>query len=610
MISRFFFIMALFPVFANAQQQGSDSLAYEKAKTVIESFIRSTVGIKNGRVDLREYNQFKELFDVKGVAEDDYNVFFQYNSNSSPGTYVIGKNPKPFDLYAHDIALQIVQIEIDSIGTMQPVATDLKNHLTYSIYRRVSFAKPRKYVLQEDYIDKLLQGRNILFDNNNDSITALNKLKERIRDTATYFFTSSSTLTITLVDNGDHSFKIKSVSSQNERIVCHNDTDRDAVLQRDELLDNWAGDFTSNGRPDYDLDGIPDAVKGVPLKLADRCKCTYGTLANRGCPKDYFLNRRAIEGFVGVQMNVAGINLSELNQLGYVDASGNSATDVLQSSKGNLKNPGLRPGIYAGGNYTYYAGRVQRDIGLSVGVNFTAFFADYRLTEPVMYTFKSNDSEHDYRRRVTLDSLNESIRYNIFNFPVMFSWRFYIGKEDKEGKEQRKSLLNFKAGPSLMVFSTTSEYDAYISFEGLYQADENGIIYKDPFDDADSYNIYFTAESLRSRNPFRSAEDVFRQLRNNNANYDFADSKNFRGKQKNESRITVGFNLDFNFQRNISDEMSFKAGLQAVYAPIPEAKEKYIPINKTTDPYNSIYNSSAKTSYMAFGLQAGLVYNF
>jgi len=625
----FIILIAFFPAFAFAQQQDAspDSIIYKRAKLVVDSFVRSTLGIKNGVVDLITYNQFKNWFDVNATVQDDFNAVYNYDTLGKRGNYMIKKDWKPFDRYAHDVALQVKNLVIDPDFEIKEIDVTNPNNMTYSVFRKVTIEKDRKYVLQRDFASQVFNSRNIIYrDSAKEKQPAFNKFRSKTMEPATYTFTSSAKLTITLKMGDDNSFKITGINTEEVTIRCDNDLDDDAILNHEDSLNltDHPGDFTAFGRPDYDFDGIPEAIKvknaknskgsrdtrQINVEKPDRCPSTYGKEGNQGCPMNYFLTRRAIEGFVGLQFNSAGINLTELNQLGYVDSDGNNATDVLQSRKGSLKNPGLRAGIYAGGNYTYYAGRVERDIGISIGVNYTAFFADYVLDEPVMYTFKSNDSVNDYRRRVTIDSLNETIRYNIFNFPVMFSYRFYLGKEDIKGKKQRKSVMNIKAGPSFMVFNTTSEYDAFISFEGLYQTNENGVIYKDLFDEGDSYNVYLTAEELQARNPNRTAEDVFRELRNNNENYDFADSKNFRGKQKNESLLTVGFNLDFNYQYRISNEWSFKAGLQAVYAPLPERKEKYIPINKTTDSYNSIFNSSAKSTYTAFGLNAGLVYNF
>lgn len=616
---KFWFVtlMVIFPflAFSQKREENHDQQIYKRAREVVDSFIHSRLGIEKGTVNLSVYNQFKNWFDLNATVEDDYNAVYNFDTKTGLGKYIIKGDAKPFDRYAHDIALQVKRIVIDSAGKIEAVDTLGVKRMVYSVYRKVSVWKDRKYVLPVSMEDSILKNRrDIDFVDNRDF--AIKALHDKIIDTATYLFTTSATLTIALASNDAGIVRITSIQSKynKDSVKCINDLDSDAILGMNDSLPDVPGDFTSDGRPDYDLDGMPDKTETNPPTgiVIDECKKIFGVEKNKGCPQDYFITKYSIDAFVGIQMNFAAINLPELNQLGYVDGSGNNATDILQSKKGSVQNPGLRAGIYTGGNFTFYLGDKKKKNGISLGITYTKFFADYQLTEPVIYTFKSNDNNNDYRRRVTIDSLSESIRYNVFNFPVMFSHRFKynLGKLGLVNSEMGNVEFNFQFGPSLMVLNAESEYDASISFEGLYQTDENGIIYKDPFDDGDTYNVYFTAEELQARNPNRTAEDIFRELRNNNVNYDFADSKNFRGKQKNDSRITFGLNLVFNGQYHISDNWSFKAGLQAVYAPLPERNEKYIPIDKTTDPYNSIYNSSAKSSYSAFGLNAGLVYNF
>ena len=621
MMYRYLLLLAMFPAFANAQQP-LDSKVYAMARSKVDSFVRSDLGIGRGGVDLRVYNQFKNLFDVNALAEDDFNAVYLYNTAKDTGTYYVAKKAKPFDIYAHNVALQVGSISIDSVGIIQSLDTVHDGYLKYSVFRKVTVTKERKYVLPVGLADSLMKSRNeIKFDEPGDSLLAIQYLKASIGKPATYQFTANSILTITLVVNTDQSVRIRQIETENKSIYCTNDGDNDAVINdnREDILPESHGDFTSGGRPDYDFDGIPDEpekdkkdkkIENV-IKNPDRCKDCYGKEANLGCPMDYFLTKSSLDGYAGLQMNSAKINLPELNQLGYADNAGNNAMDINQSKKGSLKNPGLRPGIHAAGNFSYYFGKNAKKSGLSIGAAFSAFIADYQLSDSVMmYTFKANDGEHDYRRRVTIDSLNESIRYSIFNFPVMFSFRTYFGRVDPDSPVQRKSVINIKAGPSLMIFNTTSEYDAYISMEGLYQTGNNGIIYEDNFDPNSDRNVFFTADKIFAQNPTRTAEDVFRELREANANYDFTDSKNYRGKQKNDSRLTVGINLDINLQHQITTEWAFRLGLQAVYAPLPERKDKYIPINKTTDPYNSIYNSGGKSAYAAFGLNVGLAYNF
>jgi hypothetical protein len=69
----------------------------------------------------------------------------------------------------------------------------------------------------------------------------------------------------------------------------------------------------------------------------------------------------------------------------------------------------------------------------------------------------------------------------------------------------------------------------------------------------------------------------------------------------------VAANFSFGLQREISQGLAVKVGFHMMYAPLFERTEKYIPVNKTSDTYNSLYKSSAKSSYSAFGVNVGVV---
>lgn len=304
-------------------------------------------------------------------------------------------------------------------------------------------------------------------------------------------------------------------------------------------------------------------------------------------------------------MNLVKINLPELNQLGYIDQSGKDAMDVLQSKKGILKNPGRIVGIYAGGNFTYYFGHGRKQTGISVGLTYSEFTAEYELMDPMLYTFKSSDGSNSYRRQITINSLKEGIRYSVFNVPVMFNYRLHLDTKNN-------SVVKFKAGPSLMVFTNLSTYDASIGFGGLYQIDtlqKNSIAYYDYFDRSSKYNVLFTSSNIDSTSPNPGADNVFQQLALASKSYDFANNKNYHG-QQNLKRLAVALNLDVDVQHEISNGLTIKAGAHFVCAPLQVRKQKYKPVDKTTDEYQSIYNSTAKTSYSALGVNVGVVYNF
>ena len=597
----------LFPAFAVAQTKDSPERVL---KDLVDSW---TLGVDStsDAVNIRVYNKFKNLFVLNATLEDDFNAVYHYGSKS----YKINITgfPKPFDVYAHNIALQVSKLRIDTVST-EINATDPQN-IFITIKRTVYAEKKRQYVIgnPKAYVDAVADNRTIIFekqdkDQGKEKEKMKREFENKLKDSkdSIYIFSGSSSLLINIIyDRSDSTFKIEKIKNIGEPdIRCKNDADMDAVLDQEEeetlIIKQKPGDFTAKGNPDYDLDGVPD--------VTDKCPKTYGNINNKGCPLDYFITNNKFDGFIGLQLNSAKINLPELNNLGYVDESGNDAMDVLQSQKGVLKNPGLVAGVFAGGNFTHYFGKNRKQTGISIGFTYAGFTADYQLTVPVVYTYKSSDGVNDYRRQVTIDSLKEEIKYNIFNFPVMFNYRWHFGKRDATGK--RKWVTNAKAGPSLMLFSATSNYNANISFGGLYETDNNGITYSDLFDTAAISNVYITADRIITRNPDRPADEVFKELHDADAGYDFADSKNFRDTKKNASRITVAINLAFDMQRQISDAWAFKFGAHVVYAPLPAQKEKYKPVDKTTDPYQSIYNSNAKSSYSAFGINLGFVYNF
>jgi hypothetical protein len=298
--------------------------------------------------------------------------------------------------------------------------------------------------------------------------------------------------------------------------------------------------------------------------------------------------------------------LPELNNLGYRDESGNDAMDVLQSKKGNLKANRWVPGIYAGGNFTYFFGKKKKS-GVSIGVNFSSLSAEYLLTSPVVYTYKSFDGNDHYRRQITISKLDEQINTSIYNIPLMYNYRAYFNAK-------RELVVSFKIGPSLMVFNGRSNYNATIDVGGIYQVDTLGkdkITYYDHFDAGSTYNVYVNSTGINNQNTNPGAIAVFSQLPKS---VDFVSNKNYVGRQ-NLVRTTVGFNLALQGQYPITlanskgSFLSMKFAGHFVYAPFFDRKNNYKPIERTTDDYNSIYTSSARSQYMAYGVTVGFVYN-
>src|ERR1022692_5095881 len=133
------YIIVLFVIFlpglaAAQKNQNLDSLARIKLYELVDSW---TLGIQsNTDVDIKVYNKFKELFDSNATVADGLSVFYQYNALKKAGSYVLDAHPKAFDIYAHDVALQIKNITIDSVVLLDSSMTDQGN-LSFTIRRRV-----------------------------------------------------------------------------------------------------------------------------------------------------------------------------------------------------------------------------------------------------------------------------------------------------------------------------------------------------------------------------------------------------------------------------------------------------------------------------------------
>ncbi len=618
-------VFICFPCLAFSQAN-TDSAA----RTVINEVMQSTLGIQNGNaVDIRAYNRFKEHFDIKAKIINNFNVVFGFNTDSGRGGYRVTDPHKYFDAFAHELALKIYHLTIKkNVAIAGPVISE-NDRLTYECTREVTFKKYRKYVMADagQYIDSLINSRKDSIDFGKDARWTENTgvvkqfILEKLEATKDllYEFSMTETLRITVEKN---SLKILSIENKEgfPVIITLNDGDKDGITDDEDEDDYRPGEFTAKGRRDRDLDGQPDLIN---KKRVDYCPLTFGTADNHGCPDHYFLAKNVMDGFVGVQLNDAAIQLPELNNLGYADANGNSLTDVLQSEKGALKNPKLKPGTYAGANFTRYFGK-SKQTGISAGVTYSGFRADYQLTAPMVYTFKSFDGNFDYRRQVVIKNLDEEITYRVLNIPVMFNFRMRNVRKTRYevslkttdtngevwGSGKSTFDINLKAGPSLMLFNNTSAYNAVISFGGLYQTDGNGVVYNDFFDDSDSYNLFLTEEGINGQNPVPGAEDVFRRLRENASGYDFASNKNYRGVQQDLTRAAIAINAGFDAHYQVIEKLGLKASAHFVYAPAVASKEKYKPIDKTPDTFQSIYYSNAPGSYLAFGISLGFVYHF
>ena len=583
------FFIILFPACATAQTSSRlDSLIQSRLNELKESW---TLGIDTSSdvVDIKVYNKFKSLFDLNASIDDDLNAYFQYDAKLP--SYKIDKKLKPFDEYAHDVALQIKNLVIDSTIEVTSDTKDL-NKITFTLRRSLRFEKPRRYVLPTHYTSDVISSRRIEFQDKKDSVKMLENLEAKSNQNpdVVYRFALTELLQVSMAVKND-TVLITGMRSTINDFNCTNDTDLDAVINEEDSLKTTRGDFTANGKPDFDLDGIADAF--------DKCKNTYGYLSNHGCPPSYFYTKRELNVILGLQQHLVTIEMPELNQLGYVDQSGVNLVDVLQSKQGKLNTPRRLISAYSGGSYSFYFGKKKKQVGISLGITFSRFSGDYTLLDSIVYTYKAFDSMNYYRRQIKSKNLNESVASNIYNFPVLFNFRLHADRKNV-------TVINIRTGPSIMLFTNVSNYNAKVDFGGIYQVEGGQIVYRDILNSSLTSNLYLTSDIIKSRSGGNDPNIVFSQMAKS---YDFKSNESYVNKQS-FTRIALAYNLDFSVQHKVSETFIMKAGAHILYAPSFKANKNYKPVDKTTDTYQSIFNSNAKANYHAMGLNIGFVYNF
>lgn len=555
----------------------------------------------NNSSDIRDFNHYKELFDLNATVDDEFNIFFRPDSVKRTKPYQLDSIAKSFDEYASKIRLNVAHLTIDTFYITKS-NLDNVNDLSYEVKRSVIAYKTRKYVIDNGgaYFDTLLASRKkIEFPKKDNRDSMLNEIRKEVinyinatADTI-YQFKSTATLRISLISIGDTVLKIKKIERLKDgfEFRCLNDADSDGVVDGEDKS-NKPGDLISQGYPDYDLDKTIDSL--------DANDYLYGDLSNSGVPKNYFKYNFSVDGFIGIQINSSQMNLPEPVNTGY------NEVDALQSEKGEVSKSKLIPSLNIGGNFRWFFGSGSKRSGISAGFTYTKFTASYEIASPVIYTYKAWDGNYNYRRRITIEAgSKEKITSAVLNVPVLFNYRWMFGK---------KNDWNFliSAGPSLLMFNGTSDYFVSLSAEGIYQTALNGsdyaITYEDFLNEGANTNVYITGTAINNQNPSPGAATVFELLNDNG--YDFKNNIIKSGTQKKLNRTTFAINANADLHYFITKRFAFKGGFSMVYAPLNESSGSYKTIENTYDNYNSLFNAKAKTNYISFGLHAGFINEF
>lgn len=600
-----YFALFIFLMPAWVAAQGSkDTLVIND---LVESWTLGLTESGDDAADIRVFNKYKSLFSTDAIIEDDINGSF------TPAVY---KDQEPYktspatvEVYAHGIALQFknLKITVNSPITYNYDSLSTDSVINVSIARTIYGEKYRQYVIKN--IDSLV-AHIVQYKTEQDDIEEVDaeKVSEAIRnliydrENRTYNFQASNTLTVRIAIK-NNTAKITGIrinpSTKVEKAGCLNDRDSDGVIDEEDECPADMGDFTAAGCLDSDLDGIADTE--------DKCDFIYGVAGNSGCPPDYFLSNVNVTAWIGAHVNDAGLNMPSLDQLGY------NEPDFLQSSEGKLESPGLIFSPVIGADIAWYFGKKKKRAGIALGISYTGFSADYVVSEDAVYTYKANDGQDDYRRRVTLqDGSTETIDYKIINVPLLFRYRDMFGKKNTE-KESYKWSWEFSIGPSYIAFNNTAKYNATIDIEGIYQVDtitQDAVTYYDYYNESSTWNILLTADAINQQDSVPGANAVFDLF--NSSGYDFATGKNYSGEDGNADRSGFALNVMFDVAYKLDDKgkLALKFGAAGCIAPLSDQSSGYQLVDTSTDPYNPLYNSKAKSLYYSFGIHGGLVFNF
>ena len=600
-------MILLFPALAFGQVNTTHIDKSEAEEKIFELVATWSLGLNNegeAPADIRSYNKFVSLFDSNATIINDINAIYFPASSNDPHPYKTNSSPVSVESYAHNVVLQFKNLNVDTLYIRYNLDSINNDVVNVTLRKTVSGEKRRQYVfddttaLANNLIKYKTEKYGVEKIDTSGVIAAINKLIAN--GNQAYLFTTSDSVEIRLVKK-DNTVKISSIRilSIIDTLSCNNDSDNDGVLENEDCDKGKQGDITALGCIDNDLDGVRDGV--------DKCPYIFGDSKNEGCPLTYFTTRFELSGVLSLQWNSADMSMPELDKLGY------ESIDPSLSARGSLQGKSIIQSYPFSIGLTYFFSRNKR-MGIYLGADIASYKATYTVNDPAVYTFRSNDgSPDDYRRRITLHAgSSETINHSVLNFPLLFTYRYRPGKLTKRDQTIPNWFIEFSAGPSLIMLANTSDYNSNIDFEGLYQVDtldQHAFTYYDTFDPGSTWNVWLTADKINAQSESPGATTVFALL--DSAGYDFAVDKNYNGKENSStSSFALNAKLDMCYKFNDRDRFALKFGVSATIATLPNHSNGYTLIDKTTDPYNSIYNSQPGTIYLSYGLHLGFIWQW
>ncbi len=466
--------------------------------------------------------------------------------------------------------------------------------------------KTRQYELKnksrntyiEDLVDNFPKGLIIINKNININYNDFDKgevtvaLERSIQGTNSDKFTlkNEDTLLITVGILPDKSVKIINISKIGSHIICMNDEDIDGVIDELDECSKEPGLISLNGCPDNDLDGIPNK--------RDQCPNESGPESNGGCPPSTFSYQLVFSGGVGYMFNR---NILE-SAIATKDLSGYESVDGVNSKLGTIVNPDSKAALQLFANVAYYFGKNKsnKTTGISLGVSYLNYSANYGLGNLKVFYKGTDSQQQNFHQIVTSNNFVENINFNIINFPLMLRYKKKVGFLAAE----------IAFGPSLLFVNSSSEKKSgSFNFEAIYENSPNGShSYSEVYVQSPTDWLITEAyiKTLVANNNSPDAKKELADLNNLGYNVGLVSENNKSGTIQNKVGLSLNITADIFY--HITPKSAIKFGGSFIYSKINHTNNNYSIVNKFGETsYNSIYNSGIKSTYIAYGFNAGII---
>jgi hypothetical protein len=249
----------------------------------------------------------------------------------------------------------------------------------------------------------------------------------------------------------------------------------------------------------YNLTFANDKDKDYVFDAEDNCPSIRGIFENNGCPANDG-PQIFVSPMIGFGINSISMSGPTANNLGYSDYVGSS------SSMGSLtQGNGANTSISVGADFEYFF-RWQRKWGLGLGLMYQSHSYDAGLSNNnfrAEYKAYENNTNVEYRRMVSVNSLTESNTLSNLTIPIYLKYKKHLSNESK-------FWLNLDLGLAYNIFiNGSSSSNSKINYEAAYNYENSNFVFKsngtanELLITKDEYYKYFA-----NKNPGLSAKGI------------------------------------------------------------------------------------------------------